>query len=416
LFKARPIKATRDKDIFVSASGTHDIPEVSLSDMEIVFESRNAFEVERGFVKPNTMVTQSHLVRMIDGTPYRLICENFDIEAAAMLFGRAFPQDQIPKSYPAYGAEISLSSDPANRWPAMRSPLSRPLYEQFHWRLSCEQVDKRRLGDLWPPFEYARKKLAFNSTIPAGSTYVRNYMSFDEVRRDLEQVDEVQLSYCHAAFRKHMERFVLADGQLWQRTQAPVYKVMVDYAVKAVSVVMTYAPDWHDTNVNVRYFDLGDRDEAFQCAQQMVEAMNENEPNKYKVSDYTVPFDIDDKAPFFESGEDELFRLASAVASENRRIFYRNPKQIDRFAPDRSAAVWRAFEEVRKTDYIFEEYGDPIKDIRANMDIWRSLGSRQATYTFDQEQLRNLAFRRVPSLEENRTITLSPILVSHRRM
>lgn len=412
LFKARPPRATRDKDVFVSANGAYDIPEVGLSDMDVVFESRNAFAVERGFVRPKKMVKHTHHVRMMDGALYRPVCETFDNDAAKMLFNKAFPERHQSTSAPGYETDISLSSDAIPGWRASHSPLSRPLYEQLHWRLSCEQVDKKRLGDLWPPFEYARKKLERNATIPAGSTFARNHMSFDDVRRDLEQVDEAQMSYCHAAFRKHMERFVVADGQLWQRSRGPVYKVKVDYAVSAVTVVMTHAPDWHDTNVNVRYFDLAERDEAFECAQEMSDALNENEPLKYKVFDFTVPFDIDGAVQAFPSGEDELFRLACAVAAENRRVLYRNPKQADRFVPERAAAVWRAFEEVRKTDYIFEEYGDPVEDILSNMDIWQLLGSRQSTYNFDQECLRNLAFRRVPGLEENRTISLSPILAS----
>ncbi|MCV9963614.1 hypothetical protein OIU34_17075 [Pararhizobium sp. BT-229] len=412
LFKARPPRATRDKDVFVSATGFYDIPEVRLSEMDVVFESRDAFAVERGFVRPKKMVKRPHHVRMMDGALYRPVCETFDKGAAAMLFGNAFPTHHQSTSEPGYECDISLSSDAIPEWRASHSPLSRPLYEQLHWRLSCEQVEKKRLGDLWPPFEYARKRLELNGTIPAGSTYARNYMSFDDVRRDLEQVDEAQMSYCHAAFRKHMERFVVADGQLWQRSRGPVYKVKVDYAISAVSVVMTHAPDWHDTNVNVRYFNLGDRDEAFECAEQMAQALNENEPLKYKVSDFTVPFEIDGAVPAFQSGEDELFRLACAVAAENRRVLYRNPNQGDRLAPERAAAVWRAFEEIRKTDYIFEEYGDPIDDIRANMDIWMLLGRRQSTYSFDEEFLSSLAFRRLAALEENRPISLSPIFAS----
>lgn len=418
LFKARPPRVTRDKDVFVSANGIFDIPEVRLSEMDVVFESREAFVVERGFVRPKKMVKRPHHVRMMDGALYRPVCETFDKGAAAMLFGNAFPTRHQSTSEPGYECDISLSSDAIPEWRASHSPLSRPLYEQLHWRLSCEQVDKKRLGDLWPPFEYARKKLERNATIPAGSTYARNYMSFDDVRQNLELVDEAQMSYCHAAFRRHMDRFVVADGQLWQRSRGPVYKVKVDYAVSAVTVVMTHAPDWHDTNVSVRYFDLRDREEAFECAEQMVQELRASEQGdyNYKLSDFTVPFDIDGTLPAFQSGEDELFRLACAVAAENRRVLYRNPKQVDRLAPERAAAVWRAFEEVRKTDYIFDEYGDPVEDIRANMDIWQLLGSRQSTYNFDQEYLRSLAFRRVPGLEENRTISLSPILASQPRL
>jgi hypothetical protein len=415
LFKARPPRATRDKDVFVSAKGVYDLPEVSLSDMPIVFQSRDAYAVERGFVQKKKVVKRTHEARMLDGMLYRPMCGAFDSDAAAMLFEEAFPRHASSTSTPAYEADISLASDTIPSWSAAASPLSRPLYEQLFWRLSCEQVEKRRLDEMWPPFEYARKRLELNATIPAGSTYARNFMAFEDVRRDLQQVDEAQLSYCHAAFRKHMERFVVADGQLWQRTRGPVYKVQLDRAYPAVTVTMTHAPDWHDTRMTNRYFDLNDRDAAFEYAEQFTRALRENhKDDRYHkpVYDLTVPFDLDDDALAFNSVEDELFRVACAVTAENRRFLYRNPKYSNRLAPDRVAAVWRAFEELRKTDYIFEEFGDPVDDIRANIDIWLYLGRRQATYSFDEEFLSNLAFRRVVALEENRPISLSPILAS----
>ena len=171
--------------------------------------------------------------------------------------------------------------------------------------------------------------------------------------------------------------------------------------------------------MNVRYFDLRDREVAFEGAEQLTRELRENiEDELYHkpVYDFTVPFDLDGTAPAFQSGEDELFRIACAVAAENRRFLYRNPTYADRLAPDRSAAVWRAFEEIRKTDYIFDEYGDPVDYIQANIDIWLLLGRRQSTYSFDEEFFSNLAFRRVASLEENRPIALAPILASQPRL
>ncbi|MBY3433302.1 hypothetical protein HFN89_03870 [Rhizobium laguerreae] len=416
LFKARPPRTTRDKDVFVSAKGTFDIPELTLAEMPVIFESREAFPVERGFVRRTKTVKRAHEVRMVGGALYRPLCEAFDESAATMLFAEAFPRHALKTSAPAYEADISLASDAIPQWRASESPLSRLLYEQLHWRLSCEQVDKRRLDDLWPPFEYARKKLDRNGTIPAGSTYARNYMSFEDVRRDLQQIDEPQLSYCHAAFRRHMERFVIAGGRLWQRSRGPVYKVQVDRAYPAVTVVMTHAPDWHDTCMNVRYFDLTDRDAAFECAEQMALALRTHytdERYQKPYYDLTVPFDLDGSSPAFHSAGDELFRLSCAVAAENRRFLFRNPKHVDRLAPERVAAVWRAFDEVRRTDYVFEEYGDPVDDLRTNIDIWLLLGRRQSTYTFDEEFFSNLAIRRVAALEDSRSISLSPIMASH---
>ncbi|MCZ7861807.1 hypothetical protein O9X98_10485 [Agrobacterium salinitolerans] len=417
LFKARPPRVTRDKDVFVSTNGVYDIPEVSLSDMLVVFRSNEAFAVECDFVREKKLVKRTHEARMLDGALYRPVCETFDHEAVAALFGSAFPKSMTLTSDPAHHANISLASDTLPR--AATSPLTRALYEQLHWRLSCEQVEKRRLDDLWPPVEFARRRLGPNRMIPAGTTWSRNYITFDDVRRDLQQVDEAQMAYCHDAFRKHMERFVFADGQLWQRSRGPVFKVQVDRAYPGVTVTMAHAPEWHDTRLNVRYFDLRDREAAFECAEQLARELRENKTDEryhQPVFDFTVPFDLDVTAPAFQSGEDELFRLACAVAAENRRFLYRNPNYADRLAPHRAAAVWRGFDEVRKTDYIFEEYGDPVDDIRANIDIWMLLGRRQSTYTFDEEFFSNLAFRRAAALEDNRPIALAPTLPSQPRL
>jgi hypothetical protein len=414
LFKARPPRTTRDKDIFVSTKGTYDIPEVTLAEMPVVFESRDAFAVERGFVRHKKMVKRPHQVRMIGDALYRPVCEVFDAKAADMLFGRAFPLHATNTSDPAYEADISLASDATEQWRAAVSPLSRPLYEQFLWRLSCEQVEKRRLYDMWPTPAHIRNNLP---GMPTDGTHARNLMSFDDVRRDLHRIDEAQLAYCHAAFHKLMERFVVADGQLWQRSRGPVYRVRIDRVTNAVTVAMAHAPDWHDTRLNVRYFDLGDRDEAFECAEQMAHELrtiySSNEKYQKPVTDLTVTCERDDGLPSFHSGEDELLRLSCAVAAESRRFLVRNPSHVERLAPERVAAVWRAFEEVRKTDYVFNEFGDPTNDLRTNFDIWLFLGRHQSTYTFEESAFSNLAIRRASTLEDNRSISLSPILVSH---
>ncbi|MCS4089677.1 hypothetical protein [Rhizobium sp. BK176] len=416
LFKARPTRTTRDKDVFVSAKGSFDIPELTLSEMPVVFESRQAYAVERGFVRQKKIVNRRHEVRMLDGALYRPVCERFDTAAAKMLFERAFPMHATNTAAPGYDADISLSSDATEHWRAAVSPLSRPLYEQLMWRLSCDQIDKRRLNDFWPTIDYARNNIP---NLPQGltnGTQARNMIGMDDVRRDLQQIDEAQLAYCPTAARKHMERFVIADGGLWQRSRGPVYRVQIDRATYAVTVSMTHAPDWHDTRMNVRYFDLNDRDAAFECAEQLIQELRStySSDGRYQkpVSDFTVPYDMDDMVPKFESGEDELFRLSCAVAAENRRFLVRNPKHADRLAPERLSAVWRAFEEVRKTDYVFDQFGDPTDDLRTNIDIWLLLGRRQSTYSFEEECFSTLAFRRVAALEDARRISLSPTFSS----
>lgn len=411
LFKARPQRATRDKDIFISTKGTHDIPELTLAEMPVVFESRVAFAGRKGSPRPNR-----HQVRLFGGELYRPICGDFDEAAAGMLFQRAFPERKTETSSPAFKANISIISSSNDEWWAGVSPLSSPLYEQLLWRLSCEQIEKRRLNDLWPSFGSMRDNLgAYPQRI--NETYARDMMSFEDVRRDLRQIDEAQLSYCHSAFQRHMERFVVADGQLWQRSRGLVYKVQLNRTDNTADVAMVHAPDWQDTNINVRYFDLNDRDAAFECAEQLAQELRTlYKPDKNSqtaIRDLTVSFELDDTAPSFRSGEDELFRLSCAVAAENRRFLVRNPSHADRLAPERVAAVWRAFEEVRKTDYVFREFGDPIDDLRANFDVWLFLGRHQSTYTFEESAFSNLASRRATVLEDARSISLSPLLASH---
>jgi hypothetical protein len=416
-FKARPARATKDKDILVSTKDVYDIPEISLAEMPVVFESRSAFAVERGFARKEKKDKWVHQARMMGGSLYRPVSKAFGDHSARLLFGKAFPQHVTNTSDPAYNADISLHSDATEQQKASISPMSRPLYEQFLWRLSCEQVDKRRLSDMWPSADQIHRHLP---TLPRDETNrlsARNLISFEDIRRDLHSIDETQLSYCHAAFKKHMERFVIADGQLWQRSRAMVYKVQIDRATYTVTVSMTHAPDWHDTRLNVRYFDLSDRDEAFECAHQTVRELHAiyTSEGRYRelATDLTVPYEVDAGCPSFNSGEDELLRLSCAVAAEARRFLVRNPSHVERLGAERVAAVWRAFEEVRKTDYIFEEFGDPIDDLQTNFDIWLFLGRHQSTYSFDESAFSNLAIRRARVLEENRQISLSPILSAH---
>jgi hypothetical protein len=408
-FRGRPRKATRDKDVFVSDRKSFDVPEVSLSDMPVVFETREAFIRERDFPRKKKSPERHH-VRMMDGAMYRLICDDFDAAAAERLFANAFPHDDHPTSQSSYRGDISIIPDATDEWQLDKSPLSRPLYEQLFWRIQCEQLLERRLEDLWPPNDYTRKLIGHEPTVGAGYRRPRNHMRLNDLRRAFSDVDERQVAYCETAASRHMERFVVADGQLWQMTRGPVFKVKRS---SRPEVTIEHAPDWHDRVLPTKYFGLDEREAAFEYAEALAGAMiaaGAMGPDK-GIGDYTVPFEVDDAVLGFDSVQDDLFRMGCGVAAENRRFLTRNPKYAGRLAPERLAAVWRGFEEVRRTDYVLGEYGDPIDDLGTNIDIWLFMGRKQSTYSFHESEVSSMMIRRARTLElDSMTISIIPTL------
>jgi hypothetical protein len=400
-FRGKPKRAARDKDVFITDRRMFDIPEVSVAEMSVVFETSTAFLKQGGHIR-DRIVNNQHQVRMMDGTLYRLASPEITDESARSLFLNAFPIDDFSPVF--YRAEISIASDAEDWWQLDRSPLSRPLYEQLNWRLQCEQLTTKRLEDLWPPNNSIRGVMANPAIMGRGYRWPRNHMAFVDLRREFDAVDETQVAYCETAATKHMGRFVIVDGELWQKTRGPVYAVRHNH-----KITIEHAPEWHDRNLTTKYFDLDEREAAFAYADDFAKAKREAGSLLDKpVQDYTVPFEVDDALPGFESAHDDLLRVGCGVAAENRRFLVRNPNKAARFAPERLSAVWRAFDEVRKTDYVFGEYGDPIDDIQANIEIWISSGRRQATYTFGEDTVSNMMFRRIQSLELDRPVLLQP--------
>lgn len=406
MFNCRPKRTHGEKAAFVSEVNTYEIPEVSSSETEIEFETERAFLTHLTSFREGKAC---HTVLSFDGSLYRPIHDDFNARAAKVLFDAAFPGFYGNSDQP-FKASISprdrVTNPESETW---LSPLMRPVYEQLLWRFKCESVDKKRMDSIWPPLDYVARHKVPKVRVLSNEIGQRNNIQLDAIWDDLLEFDEDGLVHSRSASHHHMQRYIFVDGHLHQRCGPPVYVVGLKYGY--VSVALTHAPEWHDTDLSTQYFGLANKESAFAYADALTENFlrNSRHLNSKKPKDYTISFSSSDHPAFeFHHAEDQLFRIACGVAVENRRIVCLNSERVRRLGDQKLAAVSRAFEEVRKTDFVFETFGDPVDDMEANIDTWITLGRRQSTYSFGEGFTSEMLFTQAGALEADRPISLIP--------
>ena len=245
----------------------------------------------------------------------------------------------------------------------------------------------------------------------------KNRMELSSLMPGLREWDQAGLDHSRHLADALMDSFVIVDDCLWERCVAPVYKVQwVSGQIRAAVVTIVHPPRWQDTNLVTQYFPITDKDAAVEYADALVRSHALNTPagqedqRPYGILDHTVPFEVADfdSLPHCE-GSDEVFRFSCAVAAENRRFLSRNPAHAARFDDDDVAGAFASFEEVRRTNYVTGEYGDPTEWLDSNIDIWTSTGRHQSTYGFNERFVSDMLIGRARALMDDRPIFVSPM-------
>lgn len=407
-FSARPPRTKGTKDIAVHETRVFDIREVSLREMLPVLETSEAYNAAQYDMLEAKLKSQRRTVRSLDGNLYRKVASVADTERLR-LFDSPFP-----RSFRRYGGFRSAISYTDMREPLEQQvnseSLTAPLYHQQAWQMGCAELRNNRFENFWPVDFPA---VANNERGSNGEWWKRNHYSLEDVLPRIRDYDHQALEVSRSLADRHMEGLVVAGDDIWERCGSPAYKVEYTTGVNAlVTVTMVHVPRWQETRLDIQYFPIGERDAAFQYAEEVLQAITSNVEHRYqsyRVLDRTVPAIIHDPESLaLDRGAEELFRVSCALAAENRRFLVRNPEKQARFGTDAVEGVFNAYEELTKTNYLLGEYGNPEEWVENNADIWVSCGRHQGYYTFGQKHLNSLLLSRAKQNYENRPISFTP--------
>ena len=413
LFQGKPSRNNGPKEIFVCKDFDWDIPEVSLHDMPVAFETAMAHTVDvsqtdaRGYHRPKAF-QRNTVFREYGGALYRKAASaGEDLDD---LFSLAFPTQHASDKTTDY-AKISYLAD---TWfnGGVSAPLSLPVYRQLVWQLKSRQIFDKDNESAWPASVPGVPDPTVNTA--DGS---RNTVTFEDVLSKLRDYDNDDYDRCLDMYRHHMRTFLIADDELWARTPPPVFKVQRGWLGGKGSAIVSLcaAPDYHEKDLTVALFDLSSRDEAFEYAKDLIRIDADQRLEDGRIYDLTVDYDAPIPALVaYDHGAEELRRLSSGLAVEAHRFLKRNTPWVVRkkCGADVVEGIIRSYGEVQATNYVTGDYGDASPWLDSNADFWKSAGRRGYSYSFGRKtKFSDLLIERARAYENDSPINLeiSPV-------
>lgn len=415
LVRGQPKRNNGLRDILVAKDVPWEIPEISLSEMEVAFTTREkAIRVRDGMIGPMTQYRMERyasefVLREFEGELYTKVADaKTDLRP---MFFTAFP---VSWEQHYQGEDYDISFDSRSSEDRMRreqaiSQISYAVYKQLTWHQSCLWVHDLDPTYTWP----------VQTSAPRDAPYGingRNYATFEDQLSKIVDFDKNQYDACMEMYPLQLSRLILADGQLWMKTPPPVYRVRPQYEAQKTSAMISIclAPDRHDMKVSNAIFSLAARDEALDYAQRFADASQKergrkDDPKRERgdVHDNTVEYEVsDDRLIAYDHQTEEVRRFSCAMAAENRRFVSRNPEWAEKhgFSAEDVRGVHQSFEQVLATNYITGQFGDASPWLERNFAMWRRAGRKQSAYQIGNTHATDLLMERAMRYDENRPI------------
>jgi hypothetical protein len=431
LVRGQPARNNGLRDIFVVKEVSWDIPEVSRSETEVAFTTRQKWRrFESGMLGPDTQYdihpceARTEL-REYDGALYKRIATTE--EEIRKLLSTAFPSTWAGN---LHHEDNEISFDPTTERhgnPMAEggiSPVSNAVYRQLDWHRSCcRYVDERDPELVWPISPRPRR---------ADLTYIgnntRNNATFEDVLPNISHFDTDQFEACLDLYPQQLSRLLMVEGELWIRTPPPIYRVKPLFETGKTSALihMCLAPDIHDTDMTSALFSLSSRDEAIEYARRLAELSALERQNgdhnwggdRGHVYDTHVDFEVsDDLLIAYDHEAEELRRLSCALAVETRRFSVRNPGWLEKrkIAEETVNGCHASFDQVLATNYVTGEYGDASPWLESNLSFFKRTGRKHSIYKFGTVARTDLMVDRVRDFSENAPIHIGLSAIRNTR-
>jgi hypothetical protein len=403
LTRGMPPRCNSRRDILVSLPVTLDIPEVSLRDTEIAFETRENFSVVRNLGQTESRTqSQSFQMREYDGALYRRIGQVGDLGQDR--YTKAFILQDAPK---LNDPETDISVSAALHG----NPITSAIRRQHEWHLEKQSSGASAVIGAWPQAAVGAREA------------LRSSVDFGTLAPTLQDVDEELVEMSRRMIEVQAGRLLVIGDELWMVSRPPSWRVQValepgSWQDVDVRLDLAVAIDGFDPMLARRHFPLDHLDDASAYADQCQASNASDRHMRYRRRDYVVEYDT--YAPGlmdFDADSEELARTGYALAMEIKRASYREHKKIAELG-DLKQVLDEAFAVTMDTNYVLGEMGDIAPCIDDLCTIWKKL-SRPISHCISGVSGRrfgDLLLKRIKALSDNAPINIGLDTASGRQI
>ena len=382
LTKGTPLRCSSRRDILVSLPVTFDVPEVSVRDTEIAFETHEDFSVVRYLGQTESRKqAQPFQMREYDGALYRRVGL---VPQLAFIF-----PDASKLSDP--GTDISVSPTKHG------NPITSAIRRQHEWHLEKQSSGQSAALGAWPQGKANARE------------FLRSMNDFRTLAPTIPDLDEELVEISRRMIEVQTCRMLVIDGELWMASKPPSWRVQVALEQDVdVRLDLAVAIDGFDPMLARRHFPLDRLDEARAYGEKCAAANSTDRHMTYSRREYVVDYDAGtpDLLDFDADGED-LARIGYALAMEIKRASYREHEKIAQLG-DLRQVLDEAFDATMETNYVLGEMGDIVPHVDDLCTIWKKL-SRPISYCesgVSGRRFGDLLLKRVKALSENAPISI----------
>lgn len=386
LTRGQPQRCSAVRDIYVSMPTAFDVPEVSLSETNIAFESEDQCTSET--------VRRKRVFRMreYDGTIYRKIGSVNYLDH----IGEAFGNKEAAKS-PDPGTLISAALREVDG-----NPLASAIRRQHEWQLDKLANGNSNVIMAWPQGDG-----------PEGRERARLLTDFPQIAPTTEHLDRDMCATSERMIETQMSKLLVIGKELWMASRPPSWRVSVDREGGAwdrvdVRLDLAVAIEGFDPMLARRHFPLDRLDEAKAYAELCAKTNADERHVTYTRRNYIVDYSADPSGLLdFDADAEELARIGYAMAMECVRFGHRAEKKMEELG-DLRRVLDTAFALTMQTNYVIGEMGDIAPYVEDLCAIWKKC-SRPLSYCVSGtsgSRFGNLLLRRAKSLSENAPITI----------
>jgi hypothetical protein len=339
-----------ERDILVSWEETVDVPEVSPSEMETVFEAR------RGLDPDLPDLGDKFRICLHNGKHYRYLGNLSAFTGQRSPLKTAFEPNYLTFTLGPWSA-ISRHA----KGDELRSPLGRPIQNHLSLHLNIsDPVGQREIGT-WP------------STGEFHMPEKRNDFSLANVIAKVRGVDLSDTTSQKQMRDRQSSRLLVAGNDLWAE-ETPLCFVVSTYGWDTwgqVNIDFAHTPTWLDPDMTKRYFPLSRFEEAMEYAEWS------SRVSKRPIKNETGVWNCEDIGQFeFDPRPDEIAKVSFTLSCDTKRALLMDVRRAELLDGGQIAAVDRGHAATLEANYVLDDKPDISDDLPEIVDSWKRLGRK----------------------------------------
>lgn len=398
LTRGRPRRCDEAKDIYLTMRADIEVPDISLSEMETVFETpKHEFNSNKPFV--GRRVDERACLKSYDGRLFRKV----SMPLGASWYQRSFSGEPHPIGKIEFGSDLNLGLSHREGL----NPITAALRNQFDWMLESKSAVDSGEVTAWP-----RKAVKWLRIAQREATL------FDEVVKEISDLDEDCTSRSLEMISAESKRLLMTKEGLWIACGPPCWVVDLKHgaAKDEFTLYLGVLPTHLDAKLERRYFSLDRLDDAKAYAKWCAGTGN-RERCQYFHREASSQVEVSG-SPLLSFDQDnyDLDRLSLLFAMESARRIRSRPDSEDLLDDRLRQAVVTGYAAVAGTNHVLGEFAEISHLAHELADAWQTLKMPAAYISTGTSRAAfgPPAANRLRSLADQRDITvdISPITIA----